>query len=389
MYKVVTFVLSFTVIAIYGFKLEANEPSTRKEGCIVPSWRGDNYCDDGNNNEGCDYDGGDCCGSNVNKTYCQNCECLDPNNGEMNFILITGQPEGAHTLKSTVKMEVLDNLGQTRLCQNSSYPLEVYEVSATYTDGKLLSCGGKFQTSGPITNKCFIYEQNNGWVQLSTMKQARQASASIPIDGGMIVTGGWDGDNSLKSSQIVLSNGSTIKDGPELPGPIHGHCLAYDKEDDVFFVTGGRYNLAYRKTVWRFKGNEKFVLNGTNQMKKGRAYHGCAIFRSNKHNGRPLLVIAGGNGLDDAANTCEYFDYTKHDSQWQLCSQVLPVSMRSPRITQNAKGDGLIMTSEKGLYKFKCQSSDSCFFEIDGHKLQIPRHYHVFLKVPSLLVENC
>ena len=32
MYKVVTFVLSFTVIAIYSFKLEANEPSTRKEG---------------------------------------------------------------------------------------------------------------------------------------------------------------------------------------------------------------------------------------------------------------------------------------------------------------------------------------------------------------------
>merc|ERR1711994_563729 len=81
MYKEVNFVLSFTVIAIYGFKLEANEPSTRKEGCTVPSWRGDNYCDDGNNNEGCDYDGGDCCGSNVNKTYCQNCECLDPNNG--------------------------------------------------------------------------------------------------------------------------------------------------------------------------------------------------------------------------------------------------------------------------------------------------------------------
>merc|ERR1712223_2366109 len=64
MYKVVvTFVLSFTVIATYGFKLEANEPSTRKEGCTVPSWRGDS------------------CGSNVNKTYCQNCECLDPKNG--------------------------------------------------------------------------------------------------------------------------------------------------------------------------------------------------------------------------------------------------------------------------------------------------------------------
>ena len=32
MYKVVTFVLSFTVIATYGFNLKANEASTREEG---------------------------------------------------------------------------------------------------------------------------------------------------------------------------------------------------------------------------------------------------------------------------------------------------------------------------------------------------------------------
>ena len=29
-------------------------------------WHGDGYCDDVNNNEGCFFDGGDCCGSNVN-----------------------------------------------------------------------------------------------------------------------------------------------------------------------------------------------------------------------------------------------------------------------------------------------------------------------------------
>ena len=32
MYKVVTFALSFAVVATYGFKLEADEPSTREEG---------------------------------------------------------------------------------------------------------------------------------------------------------------------------------------------------------------------------------------------------------------------------------------------------------------------------------------------------------------------
>ena len=47
--------------------------------CGVPSWKGDNICDDENNNCGCEWDGGDCCGSNVNTQYCSACECLDPN----------------------------------------------------------------------------------------------------------------------------------------------------------------------------------------------------------------------------------------------------------------------------------------------------------------------
>ena len=42
---------------------------------------GDGYCDDDNNNDGCDYDGGDCCGDNVNTQYCTACQCLDPNFG--------------------------------------------------------------------------------------------------------------------------------------------------------------------------------------------------------------------------------------------------------------------------------------------------------------------
>ena len=42
---------------------------------------GDNYCDDDNNNEECGWDGGDCCGDNVNTQYCSACECLDPNAG--------------------------------------------------------------------------------------------------------------------------------------------------------------------------------------------------------------------------------------------------------------------------------------------------------------------
>ena len=45
--------------------------------CEVDEWKGDGACDDGNNNGGCDFDGGDCCGSNVNDKYCKICQCKE------------------------------------------------------------------------------------------------------------------------------------------------------------------------------------------------------------------------------------------------------------------------------------------------------------------------
>ena len=46
--------------------------------CGSPQWKGDSYCDDDNNNEKCDWDGGDCCGNNVKENFCSVCACLDP-----------------------------------------------------------------------------------------------------------------------------------------------------------------------------------------------------------------------------------------------------------------------------------------------------------------------
>jgi len=56
-------------------------PSPPSDACGSPQWFGDSYCDDNNNNEACGWDGGDCCGDDVNTQYCSACECLDPNGG--------------------------------------------------------------------------------------------------------------------------------------------------------------------------------------------------------------------------------------------------------------------------------------------------------------------
>ena len=54
----------------------APTPSGCTDTCYDPNWKGNGYCDDENNNCGCEWDGGDCCGSNVNKDHCSACECL-------------------------------------------------------------------------------------------------------------------------------------------------------------------------------------------------------------------------------------------------------------------------------------------------------------------------
>ena len=45
--------------------------------CPKPMWQGDGRCDDINNIEICKFDGGDCCGSNVDKSFCIQCECKE------------------------------------------------------------------------------------------------------------------------------------------------------------------------------------------------------------------------------------------------------------------------------------------------------------------------
>merc|ERR1712037_887199 len=48
--------------------------------CNLPDYVGDGVCDDENNNAGCNWDKGDCCGVSGNpnqKKYCKKCKCLD------------------------------------------------------------------------------------------------------------------------------------------------------------------------------------------------------------------------------------------------------------------------------------------------------------------------
>ena len=60
--------------------------STSSGSCDNMEWNGnvllgDGYCDDHLNIMVCNYDEGDCCGSNVNTQYCTECQCLEGGGG--------------------------------------------------------------------------------------------------------------------------------------------------------------------------------------------------------------------------------------------------------------------------------------------------------------------
>ena len=53
--------------------------SDRWDSTCSSNWVGDGACDDECNTEDNSWDGGDCCGPDVNDWWCWDCECLDPN----------------------------------------------------------------------------------------------------------------------------------------------------------------------------------------------------------------------------------------------------------------------------------------------------------------------
>ena len=65
--------------------------TTSTHPCKQILWVGDGYCDDVTNNVECNYDGGDCCLSDIKTNYCDDCLCLEGGNSTN---ATTGSPEG-------------------------------------------------------------------------------------------------------------------------------------------------------------------------------------------------------------------------------------------------------------------------------------------------------
>ena len=69
-------------------------------------------------------------------------------------------------------------------------------------------------------------------------------------------------------------------------------------------------------TVWLFDANNNFKMTKGPSMNHKRGSHGCGIYHSSFHLGRPVIVTAGGG--DVASKSSEFWDFTVPGSQWHI-----------------------------------------------------------------------
>ena len=170
----------------------------------------------------------------------------------MEEILITGFGE------DNEKMEVLQTSNEkTNLCHASSnnYPLDVGVSFGALVSDQIIICGG--ETSETETASCFKFDEDQHWENFGQMSRPRSASASVAIPDGIWVTAGAEGEDILKTTEIIFLNGTT-QPGPPLPEPRYTHCLV--SHEDTIISVGGFHVLPTR-SVWIFSARQRaFIL---------------------------------------------------------------------------------------------------------------------------------
>ena len=68
---------TYFFICTQTYSFNSNHRCSNSPADCPPGWISDGFCDDCHNTPQGNFDGGDCCGPNVNTDFCSICECFD------------------------------------------------------------------------------------------------------------------------------------------------------------------------------------------------------------------------------------------------------------------------------------------------------------------------
>jgi hypothetical protein len=140
------------------------------------------------------------------------------------------------------------------------------------------------------------------------MLEERYDSASLTLNSSHLwVTGGRNGNGILQTSEFV-SIGQPSVQGPDLPYAVSRHCLV-GVNSSTALLCGGENNGRIMLNECHYMDWEDHSWSQGPSMMTKRRRHSCGIFKSAAHQGRNIVIAAGGLN-NDYLDSVEFLDLT-------------------------------------------------------------------------------
>jgi len=252
---------------------------------------------------------------------------------ELPVIVLNGVSSGG-------KVEVVDVLSNTTCRQPPPYLERVtWSAGDVNKDGNLVVCGGASYETRSYTSSCYKLDSStNQWTFHSSLLKRRSIHAAVAVEGGVWMSGGYDGSNFLSTTEFVRDDGK-VQNWNDLPSGRSNHCMI-DLLNGSIMITGGYPTI---NETWLFNIRSRSFTRAPSFLNGGRSHHACARILSPMHGFRPIVVVAGGA---HSGKSVEVLDYTSPNARWQ-------------QITQLPDGRGFdywsirMISTSKGLFVFK------------------------------------
>ena len=222
---------------------------------------------------------------------------------------------------STDKCQVIDVSSSTSCGNLPSYPYSMYLAAGGVINNTPIICGGRISSGFPTQQEsCYRFNENsNSWNLHCTMTSRRSIHAATVINDTLFISGGVDGILKLASTEFIHADG-TVTSGPNLPEARNGHCMV-TLHDSKVIIIGANYPSSLYKNVLVFDPADNSYTTRPS-MSYERRNSACTLFHSDLHNGRPVVLAAG--GWKQA--TAEVYDYT-YANQWQTSMHLIIFNM--------------------------------------------------------------
>ena len=146
------------------------------------------------------------------------------------------------------------------------------------------------------------------WSFFAKMTSPRREAASVVVQDTMYIFGGV-GSTYLSSAEKIDANGvvTAIADMPRERYSLSAVALPSGK----ILIMGGGPTENFKSTM-EYDPTTDSYDDTLPDMTSSRSLHGCTIFNSQNHGGRPVVLCLGGSGNGNA----ELYDYTTADAVW-------------------------------------------------------------------------